>query len=114
MSTLEQKLKGAIYSDTRKICREVGIYLNMEYESNALDVIAELAWRKIQSFSTDLESFQKHAKRSTITADDVKLLVRKNDSLKELVEEKAKEISRLKAEVKIGKRKRKGSTSSVD
>ncbi|KAK4875433.1 hypothetical protein RN001_011855 [Aquatica leii] len=107
--SLEQKLQTAIYDDVRKICREVGIYLDMEYESSGIDIIAEMTWKKLQSYASDLEAFQKHGKRSTITADDVKLLVRNNQSLKDLLDLKIKEIATAKAEMKIRKRKRKSS-----
>ncbi|VEN48372.1 unnamed protein product [Callosobruchus maculatus] len=38
----------------------------------------------------------RHAKRSTITADDVKLLVRRSESLKAVVEAKMKLLNSLK------------------
>ncbi|KAK9887334.1 hypothetical protein WA026_022002 [Henosepilachna vigintioctopunctata] len=80
MST-EHKVKHTIYSTSRKICREVGSEIGVEYEPEALDLISELVFKKLISYGTDLEAFQKHAKRSTINADDVKLLVRRNNSL---------------------------------
>ncbi|KAJ3621938.1 hypothetical protein MTP99_002481 [Tenebrio molitor] len=91
-TTKEQKLKHSVYSTARKISREVGTSLGMEFEPDVLDLIAELSWRKLTLYASDLEAFQKHAKRSTVTSDDVKLLVRRNDSLKELMEEKLRAI----------------------
>ncbi|KAB0795004.1 hypothetical protein PPYR_11843 [Photinus pyralis] len=109
--TLEQKLKTNIYNDVRKMCREVGMYLNIEYDIDSLNIISELTWKKLQLFAKDLEAFQKHGKRSTVNADDVKLLVRNNDDLKALIENKIVEMATAKAEIKIGKRKRKSSPS---
>ncbi|KAF5308692.1 hypothetical protein FQR65_LT06053 [Abscondita terminalis] len=71
-----------------------------------MDIISELVWKKLQAYASDLEAFQKHGKRSTVTADDVKLLVRNNESLRKLVEDRSKEMATAKAEIKITKRKR--------
>ncbi|XP_045475402.1 centromere protein S-like [Harmonia axyridis] len=105
----EQRAKHNIYSTSRKICKEVGVQLGLEYEVNALDLIAELAFKKLCYYANDLEAFQKHAKRSTINADDVKLLVRRNSSLKKILEDKHKAILPEKSpETNAGvKRKRK-------
>lgn len=77
----------------------MGTQLEMEYESDAVDLIAELTYKKLISYGSDLEAFERlkgqtkrslnsmifaflrHAKRATINADDVKLLVRRNNSL---------------------------------
>ena len=40
---------------------------------------------KLIEYGSDLEAFAKHAKRSTVLADDVKLLVRRNKGLVSLV-----------------------------
>ncbi|KAL3268564.1 hypothetical protein HHI36_007672 [Cryptolaemus montrouzieri] len=110
--SLEQKAKHTVYSTSRKICREVGVLMGVEYESDALDLIAELVFKKLCYYSSDLEAFQKHAKRSIINADDVKLLVRRNNSLKELVETKHQLLLANKPqEVSSNKRKRKTTTS---
>ncbi|XP_044754613.1 uncharacterized protein LOC123313698 isoform X2 [Coccinella septempunctata] len=54
-----QNAKHNIYSTSRKICREVGDEMGVEYEANALDLIAELAVKKLSLYATDLEAFQK-------------------------------------------------------
>jgi centromere protein S len=40
-----------------------------------------------ENVSQDLESFAKHAGRSTVTTDDVLLITRRNDALQEIVKE---------------------------
>ncbi|XP_023727199.1 centromere protein S-like isoform X2 [Cryptotermes secundus] len=67
------------------MCREVGGQIKMELDKDAVSVIAELVWRKMCVISQDLEHFAKHAKRSTINAEDVKLLARRNPSLRAIV-----------------------------
>jgi hypothetical protein len=54
-----QKLKHSVYSTARKISREVGTSLGMEFEPDVLDLIAELSWRKLTLYASDLEAFQK-------------------------------------------------------
>ncbi|KAJ8957774.1 hypothetical protein NQ314_006486 [Rhamnusium bicolor] len=109
---LLQKTKQTIHNTARNIAKEVGINLNMEFDTDALDIIAELTYKKLLMYGLDLDSFQKHAKRSTITADDVKLLVRRNDSLKKLVESKLETINSLKPAEPSAKRKRKPTNST--
>ncbi|CAH1154126.1 unnamed protein product [Phaedon cochleariae] len=106
----EQKTKQSIHNTTRKIANEVASNFNMEIDADALDIIAELTYKKIQLYGLDLDAFQKHAKRSTINADDVKLLVRRNESLKQLVDSKLQTINSMKPPEAAGpsKRKRKG------
>ncbi|KAH0809648.1 hypothetical protein GEV33_013143 [Tenebrio molitor] len=94
-----------------QISREVGTSFGLEFEPDVLDLIAELSWRKLTLYAS--EAFQKHAKRSTVTSDDVKLLVRRNDSLKELMEEKLRAIQDNKAPTDPApKKKRKASSIS--
>ncbi|XP_022117981.1 centromere protein S [Pieris rapae] len=77
-----QKLQAAVHKDVRGICTEACHFLGLEITKPAIEVIAELVFKKCHVYGSDLEAFAKHAKRSTINADDVKLLVRRNPSLK--------------------------------
>lgn len=56
------------------------------------------------SVATDLESFAKHAGRSTIKTDDVLLLARRNEGLESILKQKVDEI-RLKNEQKSQEKK---------
>nr|CAH7741638.1 unnamed protein product [Callosobruchus chinensis] len=103
-----QKTKHSIYNSARKLAKEVAADLKVEFHQDVLDIIAELVYKKLVLYGGDLDAFQKHAKRSTITADDVKLLVRRSESLKAVVETKLKLLNSLKpAEAAAAKRKRK-------
>ncbi|XP_056639037.1 centromere protein S-like [Diorhabda carinulata] len=92
----EQKTRQTIYNTTKEIANKIGGKYEVEFDNNSIDLISELVYKKIISYGKDLESFQKHAKRSTITTDDVKLLVRNNKSLVELVDSKLKVLNSLK------------------
>lgn len=57
------------------------------------------------STATDLESFSRHAGRSTVTTDDVLLLARKNPDLHGLVKDYVDELNAKKVENGKGKGK---------
>ncbi|XP_018575255.1 centromere protein S-like [Anoplophora glabripennis] len=95
MST-EQKIKQTIHNTSTKLAKEVAASHNMEIASDGIDLIAEMTYQKLLGYGIDLDAFQKHAKRSTITADDVKLLVRRNESLKQMVDSKLQAAGSLK------------------
>ncbi|KAI8436581.1 hypothetical protein MSG28_010108 [Choristoneura fumiferana] len=77
-----QKLRASLHKDVRAICTESLHLLGMTMTKPAMDIVAELIYRKLSVYATDLEAFSKHAKRNTINSEDVKLLVRRNPSLK--------------------------------
>ncbi|GJQ86896.1 hypothetical protein Trydic_g19558 [Trypoxylus dichotomus] len=85
----EKKLKSGIYLDVKEICKDVGKEFQVEFDQTASDLIAEMVWKKILLYGADLEAFSKHAERSTITVDDVKLLCRRNTSLREFIEKES-------------------------
>ncbi|CAH1638075.1 unnamed protein product [Spodoptera littoralis] len=77
-----QKIRAALHRDVRTIGTETCHFLGLEITKPAMEIVAELVYKKLAVYGADLEAFAKHAKRSTITADDVKLLVRRCPSLK--------------------------------
>nr|CAD7581330.1 unnamed protein product [Timema californicum] len=46
-------------SEVRKICLEAANKTNQNLDKEALDLIAELVWKKLRSLSQDLEHFAK-------------------------------------------------------
>lgn len=54
-----QKVKQSIYNTSRAIAKEIGDKLKVEFDQNALDVIAELTYKRLYIYGTDLEAFQK-------------------------------------------------------
>ncbi|XP_077295945.1 centromere protein S-like [Arctopsyche grandis] len=91
--TLQQKLRLTLQRDVQAICQEACQILELDIQDHAVDLIAELAWNNLQVYATDLEQFAKHAKRSTINTEDIKLLVRRNSTLKSYVTGCAENIS---------------------
>ncbi|XP_026492210.1 centromere protein S-like [Vanessa tameamea] len=82
LSTSE-KVRSALHRDVVAICTEASHCLGLEITRPATAIIAELVFRKISAYGLDLEAFAKHAKRSVINQDDVKLLARRNSSLRD-------------------------------
>ncbi|KAG6440618.1 hypothetical protein O3G_MSEX001390 [Manduca sexta] len=77
-----QRTRAALYRDVKSICTETCHFLGLDVTKPAMEIVAELVYKKISVYGTDLEAFAKHAKRSTINDQDVKLLARRNPSLK--------------------------------
>ncbi|XP_052573417.1 centromere protein S isoform X1 [Peromyscus californicus insignis] len=59
-----------------------------------------------EHFAKDLEMFARHAKRSTVTTEDVKLLARRSNSLLKYITEKNEEIAQLNLERKAKKKRK--------
>ncbi|KAK7874042.1 hypothetical protein R5R35_004593 [Gryllus longicercus] len=79
--------------------------MGLGMEKAATDLISELIWKKAKRIAEDLELFAKHAKRSTINADDIKLLVRHNEKLKE-------DLSKLAEEMKKARKSKKSNVAT--
>ncbi|XP_063891981.1 centromere protein S [Helicoverpa armigera] len=77
-----QKSRAALHRDVRSIGTETCHFLGLEITKAAMEIVAELVYKKLLLYGADLEAFAKHAKRATINAEDVKLLVRRCPSLK--------------------------------
>ncbi|XP_061715772.1 centromere protein S-like [Cydia pomonella] len=77
-----QKVRASLHRDVRGICTEALHLLGMDITKPAMAIVAELVYKKLKIYGRDLEAFAKHAKRNTINSEDVKLLVRRNPSLK--------------------------------
>ncbi|XP_063535899.1 centromere protein S-like [Cydia strobilella] len=77
-----QKVRASLHRNVRGICTEALHQLGMDMTKPAMEIVAELVYKKLKIYGTDLEAFAKHAKRNTVNSEDVKLLVRRNPSLK--------------------------------
>ncbi|OWR41394.1 hypothetical protein KGM_214080 [Danaus plexippus plexippus] len=88
--TADKKVRVALHRDVNKICTDTCHYNGFSINSGPMAIVAGLVYKKLITYGLDLEAFAKHASRSTITTDDVKLLVRRNPSLLKLVRSKSK------------------------
>ncbi|KAL4221019.1 Centromere protein S [Mactra antiquata] len=103
-----QRLKAAVHHTTLQICKEHSASQDVQLNRMVVASISETVWRKFEAWATDLELFAKHAKRSTINADDVKMLIRKSPKLLAHMNQVHEQIVATKNE---GKKKTKKSTA---
>lgn len=78
---LEERLKSALWFSIGKIVDEETLKLGVNATPQFIGALTEMVWAQIESVSTDLESFARHAGRSTISTEDVMLLARRNEGL---------------------------------
>uniref|UniRef100_A0A1B6BZ44 Centromere protein S n=1 Tax=Clastoptera arizonana TaxID=38151 RepID=A0A1B6BZ44_9HEMI len=101
-----KKLKLGAYVEVSRIAsivlEENTIFGKFKIEKDAKELIAELMWKKIKTYSEDLEAFANHANRTTVNAKDVLLLVRRNPKMLDHITK----LSEEKIAVKEGKKKR--------
>lgn len=103
---IRQKLKAALYYTTLKISNELAEAKEVTLSRQVVASIAETTWGQCQQFAEDLEMFAKHAKRSTINADDVKLLTRRSQKLHNFISQKHEAYLEEKQETKKAKKPR--------
>ncbi|XP_061545065.1 centromere protein S isoform X1 [Phycodurus eques] len=76
-----QRLKAAVHYTVGRMCHKLGEEHRREFSRQVVAAIAETAFRQCDIFAKDLEAFAKHAKRCTVSAEDVKLLARRSTAL---------------------------------
>ncbi|RWQ92082.1 apoptosis-inducing TAF9-like domain 1 family protein [Paecilomyces variotii] len=80
-----QRLKSALWLSIGKIVDEETIKLGVNATPQFIGALTEMVWAQIETVSQDLESFAKHAGRSTINVADVMLLTRRNEGLESIL-----------------------------
>ncbi|XP_052820149.1 centromere protein S-like [Mya arenaria] len=108
-----RRLKAAVHHTTLQICNEHADEKNVQHNKMVVAAISETTWKKCEQFATDLELFAKHVKRSTINADDVKMLIRKTPKLLDYINGVQEELNASKPEPKKRSKKGKGKETSV-
>ncbi|XP_045155214.1 centromere protein S isoform X2 [Echinops telfairi] len=102
----DQQLKAAVHYTVGRLCKEVAADKEMQFSKQTVAAISEVTFRQCDNFAKDLELFARHAKRSTINTDDVKLLARRSSSLLKYITEKNEEIAQVNLEQKAKKKKK--------
>lgn len=54
-----KKNRMTVHKDVRSICQETAHCLGLEIQVHAMELIAELVWKKMHVMGTDLECFAK-------------------------------------------------------
>ncbi|KAK3172302.1 hypothetical protein OEA41_005623 [Lepraria neglecta] len=78
---LDERLKSALWFSIGKIVDEETLKLGVNATPQFIGALTEMVWAQIENVSIDLENFAKHARRSTISTEDVMLLSRRNEGL---------------------------------
>lgn len=78
---LRERLKASLWFSIGKIVDEESLRLNMNATPQFIGALTEMVWEQIVNVATDIESFSRHAGRTTVTTDDVLLVTRRNDAL---------------------------------
>ena len=93
---LAEKLKSTLWFQIGKIVDEETINLGVHATPQYIGSLADLVWAQIGNTATDLESFAKHAGRSTVKTQDVLLLGRRNEGLEGILKEEERRLGREK------------------
>ncbi|NWU89869.1 CENPS protein, partial [Upupa epops] len=103
---LFQRLKAAVHYTVGCLCQEVAEERNVQFSKQTIAAISEITFRQCDTFAKDLEMFARHAKRSTVTTEDVKLLARRSSSLLNYITQKSEELAASNIEQKEKKKKK--------
>ncbi|KFQ67287.1 Centromere protein S, partial [Phaethon lepturus] len=101
-----QRLKAAVHYTVGCLCQEVAEDKDMQFSKQSIAAISEITFRQCENFAKDLEMFARHAKRSTVTTEDVKLLARRSNSLLKYITQKSEELTSYNMEKKESKKKK--------
>ncbi|XP_014840048.1 PREDICTED: centromere protein S-like [Poecilia mexicana] len=88
-----QRLKAAVHYTVGRLCQKIGEEHRREFSRQTIAAIAETTFRECDIFAQDLEAFARHAKRSTVSAEDVKLLARRSSALSNHIQNKSEELA---------------------
>ncbi|KAF0034825.1 hypothetical protein F2P81_012583 [Scophthalmus maximus] len=103
-----QRLKAAVHFTVGRLCQKLGENHRRVFSRQAIAAIAETTFRQCDIFAKDLEAFARHAKRSTVSTEDVKLVARRSTALSIYIQNKSEELNQEQRELKkknTGKRK---------
>ncbi|KFQ53982.1 Centromere protein S, partial [Pelecanus crispus] len=101
-----QRLKAAVHYTVGCLCQDVAEDKDVQFSKQTIAAIAEITFRQCENFAKDLEMFARHAKRSTVTTEDVKLLARRSNSLLKYITQKSEELASSNMEQKEKKKKK--------
>lgn len=90
----EEKLKAALWYAMGQTIDAVATERNINATPHFIGGLSEMVWGQIQIVAQDLEAFAKHRGKTSVNADDVVLLSRRNEALAEVLSHEANNLSR--------------------
>ncbi|NXT52951.1 CENPS protein, partial [Pluvianellus socialis] len=97
-----QRLKAAVHYTVGCLCQDVAEDKDVQFSKQTIAAISEITFRQCGYFLI----LCRHAKRSTVTTEDVKLLARRSSSLLKYITQKSEEIVSSNMEQKEKKKKK--------
>ncbi|CAG0886185.1 unnamed protein product [Darwinula stevensoni] len=88
-----RRLKAAIHHSVGKICEEIAELENVQFSRTVIAALSELTCQQLQIIGRDLECFSRHAKRTSVNCDDIKLLARRNPVLLQHLQEVSEQLT---------------------
>ncbi|KAF1674332.1 CENPS protein, partial [Pygoscelis papua] len=105
-----QRLKAAVHYTVGCLCQDVAEDKDMQFSKQTIAAISEITFRQCGTEGCFL-ILCRHAKRSTVTTEDVKLLARRSNSLLKYITQKCEELASSNMEQKEKKKKKKSSAA---
>ncbi|NXW82132.1 CENPS protein, partial [Alopecoenas beccarii] len=107
-----QRLKAAVHYAVGCLCEEVAEDKDVQFSKQTIAAISEITFRQCGTEVCILSRYFyvlcRHAKRSTVTTEDVKLLARRSNSLLKYITQKSEELASSNMEQKEKKKKKSG------
>ncbi|KAI5370833.1 Putative histone-fold [Septoria linicola] len=88
----EDRLKAALWHSIGKTIDAVAVDQHINAAPTFIAGVTEMVSARISTIAADLEAFARHAERTTINANDAVLLARHNDTLRDVLQQKADNI----------------------
>ncbi|XP_076870413.1 centromere protein S [Brachyhypopomus gauderio] len=109
-----QRLRAAVHYTVGGLCQGAAAACGRDISRQAIAAVAETTFRQCDIFAKDLEAFSRHAKRQTVTTDDVKLLARRSTALSNFIQQKSEELAIHNQELKEKRKKNATKRKSKD
>jgi len=99
----DQRLKAATYYTIKKISKEVEEDKDVSISAKVLATLNESLHRQAAKWARDIEHFAKHARRSEMNIQDVRLLARNNEVLMQHLDKMTDDLKPLECDQKKAK-----------
>uniref|UniRef100_A0A8C0VJ18 Centromere protein S n=1 Tax=Cyanistes caeruleus TaxID=156563 RepID=A0A8C0VJ18_CYACU len=99
-----ERLKAAVHYTVGCLCQEVEEDKDVRFSKQSIAAISEITFR--QCGTGCFLILCRHAKRTTVTTEDVKLLTRRSNSLLKYITQKSEELASSNMEQKEKKKKK--------
>ncbi|KAI0166891.1 kinetochore component CENP-S-domain-containing protein [Hypoxylon sp. FL1284] len=82
---VQEQLKAALWFAVGEMVDEETLRRNRNVTPQFIGALTEMVWAQIENVALDLETFSRHAGRTTVNTDDVLLLARRNQDLHAII-----------------------------